>query len=224
MSELYSLEYISLREELAQNKQYIFERPLLIITAIGIAATQIKDSTFLAILPFVLIITLWTNLVLTVNRLWSSSRIAAYIGVVFEHADYAVDWIGWENSLRKHRIWMKEIGEDKLDILLKNYLNLSAIPDSMMFYTPLLKFHVIIISVAIILSGWVFLESPDKWNLLWFMLSFSATICFAYFCIRKYNIPRINSNIEEQRIIWLAVFGKLDHQNEVISTLGFEDR
>ena len=54
-SELCSLEYTSLREELAQNEQYIFERPLLIITAIGIAATQIEDSTLLAILSFVFI-------------------------------------------------------------------------------------------------------------------------------------------------------------------------
>jgi len=148
-------------------------------------------------------------LVLTVNRLWSSSRIAAYIGVIFEHVDGKGKWIGWENSLREHRIWIKENKGDKLDALLKT-ANLDAIPDSMMFYTVLLKFHIAIMAVAIILSGWLYLDSKKFSDLFWFALSLVTITCFIYSCITRYNPAKIYRHIEEQRIIWIEVFRKID--------------
>jgi hypothetical protein len=94
-------EYGILRNELLQNKQYVFERPLLIITAAGVAAVQLSDAPSVLLLPVLLIVLLLINLWFTVNRLKSIARIAAYIAVVLESAPKA--WIGWEGALRKHR-------------------------------------------------------------------------------------------------------------------------
>ena len=48
-------EYGTLRNELLQNKQYVFERPLLIITAAGVAAVQLSNEPSVLLLPVLLI-------------------------------------------------------------------------------------------------------------------------------------------------------------------------
>jgi len=58
--EIIKLEYASLRDELSSNKKYIFERPLLIIGAIGIALVQSKDTFYIAILPFLLVVAVFS--------------------------------------------------------------------------------------------------------------------------------------------------------------------
>jgi hypothetical protein len=203
------LEYTSLREEMAQNKKYIFERPLLIVTALGVALIQLEANAYLAIiLPFLLIVTLWTNLVLTVNRLGSSSRIAAYILVVLEPFS-DMEWIGWERALRQHRIWMEK-NSDKLDDIYKEHSNPSAVPDSKMFYNPLVCFHLVIIAIAIVISLFLSYTAQNVWNLSWSVLSLATTGLFVYFYKRKYNFDKIFGSIERERIIWLAAFGKLE--------------
>lgn len=69
-------EYGTLRNELLQNKQYVFERPLLIITAAGVAAIQLSDEPSVLLLPVLLIILLLINLWFTVNRLKSIAQTA----------------------------------------------------------------------------------------------------------------------------------------------------
>ena len=81
------LEYSSLREEMLQNKGYVFERPLLIITAAGIASIQLSGKPSVVLLPFLLVIILSINLWFTINRLESTARIASYISVALEDTE-----------------------------------------------------------------------------------------------------------------------------------------
>jgi len=47
---------------------------------------------------------MFADLWFTVNRLQSAARIASYISLFLE-PEGKLNWIGWENSLRAHRIW-----------------------------------------------------------------------------------------------------------------------
>jgi hypothetical protein len=223
-----SLEYTSLRQELSQNRQYIFERPLFIVTLLGAALIQFKNDTYLAILPFLVIVTLWINLFMMANLLWSSSRIAAYIEVVLEPCS-KVKWIGWEKDLRKNRIWVEK-NRDKLKDIVKGNGDSSAVPDLMSFYAPVVVLHFVIMAIAFLLS--IFLICIDKtpqadcnlswlapwistalnnWNLFWFLLSLLGTIISTYLYVYK-NDSRNYSTIEDQRAIWLAVFSHDDEE------------
>jgi hypothetical protein len=57
-----SLEYSTLRTEMLQSKQYVFERPLLIITAAGVASMQLSQQPSIALLPILLVLILLINL------------------------------------------------------------------------------------------------------------------------------------------------------------------
>jgi hypothetical protein len=106
-------EYRALREEMAANRRFIFERPIFIITA-GIAGlfglSRINDPSpemllYAIALAIPCLGLLYFNLWFTANRLRSTARIVAYLQLVHEPGDgspYA--WIGWENDLRKWRL------------------------------------------------------------------------------------------------------------------------
>ena len=103
---LRQFEHGYLRTELAANKKLVFERALVIV-AVGLAASLLpKDAQGVQLLGFPIIGALGFNLWFSVNRLQSSNRIAAYIQL-FHEADRKFSWVGWENALRLHRIWLK---------------------------------------------------------------------------------------------------------------------
>ena len=52
--EMQQLEYAALRQEILQNKSYIFERPLLIVGAFVAAITQLGKSDFAILMPPIL--------------------------------------------------------------------------------------------------------------------------------------------------------------------------
>jgi len=83
-SDIRTAEYESLRQEMLQNKRYVFERPLVIIGAVGLAAAQLSGTHAAVTLPVLLVALLWLNLWFTVNRLRSTARIVAYVGLVLE--------------------------------------------------------------------------------------------------------------------------------------------
>lgn len=199
--DLIKLEYSSLREELARNKQYIFERPLAIIGAIGIALVQAKDSNFLPILPLFLIAALWTNLDLTVNRLRSSSRIASYICVIMEPPE--IDkWIGWENSLGNYRRWRNDCSNDDK---LTEFYKVSADTDSLRFYPTVYKFHIFNVLIAFCTSAFIFYHYHDIdfiWRTVGFSLSAIITMYFLYYCLTEYNTNNSKGNIEIEKKIW----------------------
>lgn len=203
--QLISAEYSSLRDELLRDKQYIFERPLLIITAAGIASVQLSGQPSVVFLPLLLAILLLSNLWFTVNRLRSGARIAAYIAVVLEPGSCA-KWIGWENSLRLYRIWTKVKNAEEQRNETEKYMNRQAIPDAMMFYPPLWLLHLVMALVALGTSA----SSVGRGcgTLAWvaFVLTLIATGTTAWFCAWQYHPRNIRGLIEAKRAIWQAVF------------------
>jgi hypothetical protein len=93
---MYEKEYETLRQELNENKKYVFERPLIIITAAFVALGSIP-SEYLIFYPIVIIYLLLFNLSFTINRLNSSARIVAYIRLHIEKN--ASDNYHWETFL-----------------------------------------------------------------------------------------------------------------------------
>lgn len=199
-------EYGTLRNELLQNKQYVFERPLLIITATGVAAVQLSDEPSVLLLPVLLIIILLINLWFTVNRLKSIARIAAYIAVVLESAPQA--WIGWESALREHRIWMKGHNDPKKrKKILAKHIQDEAIPDAMMFYGPLFFLHVATVLVAFAVSAIALAEAQGATQIGTFIAAFVATCVFSGYCIGPYQPNKMKDLIEVQRAIWIEALG-----------------
>lgn len=218
-------EYASLRKELLQSKQYVFERPLLIITATIIASTQFNDiNIFIAILPTVLIITLLANLSFTVNRMKSYSRIAAYIEVVLEPGS-PVEWIGWETSLRESRIWCRKNlkkGEDFSDWPVAED---DIAPRTMMFYPSILWFHIVLVILALGISASplitelyfyqssaMFLPLLLRVENISLLVNVILAAGFAVLCIGSFNPRKLKNLIEIQRTIWLSVLPKKQPQ------------
>jgi len=114
-------EHRLLRAEMAANRRFVFERPVVIITAgIAVLAGLYRlggESTSLLAYTNVLIVpclgVLGFNLWFTANRLSSNARIVAYIQLVLEPGSESAgtkplaNWIGWENALwlwRQHGV------------------------------------------------------------------------------------------------------------------------
>ncbi|MBI9050895.1 MAG: hypothetical protein JEZ00_15850 [Anaerolineaceae bacterium] len=200
-----SQEYDSLRSESMQNKQYVFERPLLIITAFGIAVVQFNNDTAVSLLPCLLIIVLLMNLWFTVNRMKSLARIVAYISVFLEPKS-EMKWIGWENSLRVYRIWGKKYSKKEKEDNLSKLIDESAIPDAMTFYAPLFWLHVVMMLIALIVSALLTFSIPDLIHIIPFGITLVASIIFAIFCMGPYHPKKMRDLIEVQRATWIAVF------------------
>jgi hypothetical protein len=207
-------EYTTLREEMLQNKSYVFERPLLIIVAVGIASVELNGKETASLLPFLLAIILLINLWFTVNRLKSGARISSYIDLILEGKEFK--WIGWERSLRNYRIWTKTHTPQEKEKIIKNNVNKLAIPDAMMFYPPIFWFHIAIVAIAIFVSGLLLITEPQNGQSDLWMISnlrrfaFLGTVLiscgFVYYCVGPYRPDKIRELIERERAVWKAVF------------------
>ncbi len=196
-------EYDALRGELLQNKKYVFERPLLIVTAAGVAAVQLSGNPSALLLPFLLIVVMLINLWFTANRLRSMARIAAYIDVVLEGNPDV--WIGWERSLRKHRIWTKQHTLEERRTALSRYKKDEAIPDAMMFYGPLLLLHVVTVIVALAISFLTLAAKSQLAEIVSFAATLVVAVVFAYFWLGPYRSRQMRDLIEIQRATWINV-------------------
>jgi hypothetical protein len=81
---MYKLEYESLRNELNENRKYVFERPLIIFTAACIFFDYVSKTEYVMLFPCLIILLLIFNLHFTANRLNSNARIIAYIRLFIE--------------------------------------------------------------------------------------------------------------------------------------------
>lgn len=203
--DLRSAEYESLRQELLQNKQFVFERPLVIIALAGVAAVQLSDTTPVLALPALLISVLCVNLWFTANRLRSNARIAGYIAATLEpgcpHA-----WIGWENALRLHRKWYKSTMPAERQTRIKPYLDSDSTPDAMMYFPIILALHAVPAVFAFIASLLTLSDGPRGVRLVMSGLTILATACFAALCRGPYRPCNMTHMIETQRATWLAIF------------------
>lgn len=157
--EIRSEEYRSLNEEHKKNREYIFERPLLIATFIaGLAqyiiniepkatqTTQVMKIITLLFLSYLL----YNNLAFTAKKLRSDARIVAYIQVY--HENCSGHWIGWETSLRNYRHWVKSKGEG-LKCWLKENVKEDFVYSKDWFYIQIYKFHAFFIFYLVIMCG-----------------------------------------------------------------------
>ncbi len=200
-------EYSTLRSELLQGKQFVFERPLVIIVAAGVAAAQLAGSEMLISLPASLAALLVLNLAFTVDRLRSMYRISAYIDAVLESGS-DLEWIGWERSLREYRTWISQHSQEELRKARDAVLDPATIPDANMFYHHLLAIHVAAIAAAI--AGSIFLTVESSAPLAMRSLALGATVVLGLllgaFAMRQSFGPRkIRAVIEEQRATWVLV-------------------
>ncbi len=200
-------EYATLRDELLKNKQYVFERPLAIVAAAGIASVQLSGEPPVVFLPLLLSVVLLGNLWFTVNRLRSSARIAAYIAAVIEPASDA-QWIGWENSLRLYRIWTKTKTVKEQMEEAEKFINREAIPDAMMFYPALWWLHIATASVALLVSFSSVWEAPGILPVVAFLLTLLVAGIITWFCVGPYHPSRIRDLIEVNGAFWRVVLGE----------------
>lgn len=105
---MFEKEYETLRQELSDNKKYVFERPLLIITAAFIFSDFVMETPYAILFPILVIYLLLFNLKFTSNRLNSSARIVSYIRLFIEKKDPKN--YQWETFLAKYRKHGKEGG------------------------------------------------------------------------------------------------------------------
>lgn len=208
---LRSLEYSSLRSEVIQSRQYVFERPLLIITAAGVAAVPLMNTPGILLLPAMFVFILLVNLWFTVNRLQSISRIAAYIDVVLE-SDKLELWKGWERSLRQYRIWVNSHSIQQRQQDIQPYIDQKAIPHALMFYLPTYQLHVTLVVILLIVSMLSLFSSFDSLSVLAFVATLATSAVFAWYAADKFRPAKLKGQIEQQRAIWLAV---LEQQHKV---------
>jgi len=122
---MFQSEYESLRNEMNENKKYVFERPLAIFTAAVILFDYLKDADIVLVLPSMIILLFLFNLDFTCNRLNSNARIVNYIRQFIE-SKYP-DCYHWETFLHKYRDVNKN--------------------ESLKFYPIIFGFHLIMLSV-----------------------------------------------------------------------------
>ncbi len=191
-------EYETLRSELLQGKQYVFERPILIITA-SIAFIQFVDKQYAIYFPSIIIGLLSFNLWFTVNRMSSMARIIAYIQLVLE-TDKS-NWYGWETSLRNYRKWLKLNHKSVNQIQIEN----EAIYDNLGYYPTIFYLHIIVTILVFLILAIFSINHLKSSNILWSLLTLGFLILFIRYAIK--NRPnKTKPQIEKNRQIWKMVF------------------
>lgn len=198
-------EYESLRQEVLQNKKFVFERPLVLIGATGLAASQLSSNPAALILPALLVALLFLNLWFTVNRLRSTARIVAYICLVLESSEKV--WIGWENALQKYRLWMRANSQKAQEDFISSHCNLEGVSDTMWFYHILLWLHIVPVCVGLLASGLYAIANPALPEIVGFLLTLVLSIVFAIACVRQFHPNKMCGLIDIQRVVWTDCLG-----------------
>ena len=199
-------EYDSLRAELNKGKQYVFERPLLLISG-SIAFVQLIDKEYSIFLPLIIIVLLYYNIWFTVNRMRSTARIVAYIQVILESEKY--NWQGWETSLRYYRKWLKQKRINAHNIQIDKDL----IYDNIGYYPFILKIHIFF---SIIPTSALIIYSSCNWepyNYLTMTATIIGLVLFLSLAI-KMKPSTIKPLIEQNIQIWENVYDNWNDLNE----------
>jgi len=197
-------EYDTLRDELKQSRQYVFERPLLIV-GVGVALLTAEGVRYGAALPALLTGLLLFNYRFTVNRLMSASRIIAYIQVSIEGKTV---WKGWETSLREYRIW-KEDNSEVEDRIVKSEMNQKAAPHALMYYSLIYQIHVAFVVLCLIAGFLLMLKQPIVINIAATVVLVLLAGDFAQ-CCWKWKPSTMKSLIERNIVIWRHVLSIKD--------------
>ncbi len=104
--ELKHLEYESLREELNNEKRYLFERPVLLFFGL-IALEFLHEGRITLFLPAVIGLVFTYSYSFSISRILNMTRIVAYLQVVHEQR-YRGIFVGWESYLDFQRQYLKD--------------------------------------------------------------------------------------------------------------------
>ena len=208
MSDTRTEEYRFLRQELEMNRKFVFERPLLIVTATLTAAITLTQKEILGVLSLPFLAILAFNLWFTFNRLESNARIVAYIQLVHE----SNNWLAprWESALRAYRKWCSRLekGEatpPEINADVQQY-------DSMAYYGPIFYFHLYLAAlVALILviradlpQSILSLRAGAREALI---LSLNGVLLLLFgLYSSKFRPSKLRHSIEWKRRAWESVF------------------
>jgi hypothetical protein len=127
---MYEKEYESLRNELNDNRKYVFERPLLIFSVACIFFDYVSKTDYVMLFPCLIVLLLLFNLHFTANRLNSNARIIAYIRLFIEKNQ--PNNYQWETFLNAYRLK----GENR----------------SLKYYPIIYYFHIVLIIFLLLLE------------------------------------------------------------------------
>jgi len=104
--EMKHLEYESLRDELSNEKRYLFERPIILFFGL-IALEFLHQSKITIYLPALIGLLFAYSYFFSISRIFNMMRIVAYLQVVHEQS-YLDIFVGWESHLDFQRQYLKE--------------------------------------------------------------------------------------------------------------------
>ena len=205
-----AIEFNTLRDEISQGKKYVFERPLLVFT-LSIGATNFIEINIVSYLFAIVLSFAIFNLWITVDRLKSAARIVAYIQVVLE-AKMCKPWLGWETSLRKYRVWMKNRKDDNRKLV--NEVNEDKNkPVSMGYYLAIYIMHWVMSIFLIVGCFRAYVNScGETENILLISVSVIVFVIFSYFSY-LWRPSEIVKLIEENRRRWILVLNCDDNRD-----------
>ena len=197
MKKNYELEYENLRKESETNKNYVFERPILILT-VSLATINFGSTEYVPYIPIFITFLLCFNFLFTVNRLYSAARIIAYIMLVIEtnHKPYH----GWENLLVNHREFTTRLGNKRLRKIVKDVV-INEKEQKVYGFYPLIYFFHFFIIVITYSSLFIKLEKIDLLVLVAIVIPF---LFFVYLMV-IYRISKIRNNLIQERTIMKMV-------------------
>jgi len=196
-------EYGVLREELKINRQFVFERPLLIVGVSFAALTNLEKSPFVQGATLLFLLLLFYNLWFTFNRLSSNSRILGYLRVVHESPDTRRR-PGWETSLYRYRDWLANHSEDYQSIV-RECAELK-LHDANRFFRGIFWFHVLSGGLSVFVAlGWGIATVPSP---LGVGLAIGTVVVYAagvVLALTSWNPYRIRNPIEVETRVWEQV-------------------
>ena len=200
-----SQEYEFLRTELNINRQFIFERPLLIVgvSFAAFASASDKGGVVQGFALFVVLLLIF-NLWFTFNRLSSSSRILGYLRVVHEGAD-PVRKPGWETALSLQREWL--VANRETYATIKESSEQRKMHDANRFHGGIFVFHLAMGALALLLG----FPGLDK---VWASAQalFWVAACLVYVLgvtasLAWWNPYRPRNSLEIQSEAWKRILG-----------------
>jgi hypothetical protein len=220
MSSTKELEYGYLRDELAMNRKFVFERPLVIVGAALAASQSLVEVAGPDLLGVIFLVLILFSLWFTFNRLQSSARIVVYLQLIHEQSSHA--WTGWERSLRAYRQWL---GKDPRRYKeARDKAKQSKQYDHTVFYRPIYYLHLVIGIVTPFL--FLFSSAPAAAlrfdGVFYFPDIVSIAVNGALILIFvgwsfAYHPSRMTHAFEFNMEVWEAVFSEASETVEAIS-------
>jgi len=202
---LRSQEYGVLREELKINRQFVFERPLLIVGVSFAAIANLEGALLLQAASLFFLLLLFYNLWFTFNRLNSNSRILGYLRVAHESSE-SRNRPGWESALSLHRKWLAENRKRYREIV--EHCEKLHIHDTNRFFQGIFWFHIMMGGLAVFVAFNSLVGTAA--GLPTFALAILTLVVYVtgiVVSLTRWNPHRIRNPIEVETLVWEEVLG-----------------